>query len=784
MAWVAARLDVPEIGGQHRSSGFGSSWEHLLAELERLDLVLRHQVEVVRRRAGPGAEPHDPLSGYYIPEAEVDDLLAGPHGVLSVATAPLPASDVAADAIAARAAQGSRNGVRLRLLDLATAFGLERPDLDAVVACLAVELDRRYERLYGYLHDDVTRRLPSVGLVLALSGGDLAARIAGRARFTPSAPLVRHAVLGFDVPPDRPPISLLDTAIRLSPRIVGFLLEDDEPDEALAGIVDRVSPPAVVDALDGLTDDGTAARIAALAEQCGGCVAVHLQGPRGVGKRAVALEVSRLLGRPLLVVRSAILAAGPTDRRQDLLRLVTREARLQGALVYWDDVDALVADDREPNLGTFLTELEADGGVAILAGHSPWPAREPAGRPFLRVTLPVPVAAQRRALWARALATGPGAPHPDQLDHSDRFDHPDQFDHAGQPDQSGQLDQSDQPDHSGQPDIEVLASTFRFTAGQIEDVVATARTLALHRDPHRPTVRHDDVTTASRLRAQRGLAGVGRRVHSEYQWDDLILPQERKDQLREIADLVRQRGRVREEWGFARTAPAGGGVNVLFSGPPGTGKTMAASVLANTLGVDLYAIDLASTVSKYIGETEKNLAQVFDEAAASNAILFFDEADALFGKRTQVRDAHDRYANLETSYLLQKLEDHSGVVVLATNLRKNMDDAFVRRIQTTVEFPAPGVPERLRIWHGVWPAAAPLAADVDLAALARQVDLPGGYLRNIAVGAAFLAAATGEAITMAHLVRATRAEYQKLGKILSDGELLSVAGAGEVGNDD
>jgi SpoVK/Ycf46/Vps4 family AAA+-type ATPase len=197
---------------------------------------------------------------------------------------------------------------------------------------------------------------------------------------------------------------------------------------------------------------------------------------------------------------------------------------------------------------------------------------------------------------------------------------------------------------------------------------------------------------------------------------------------------------------------------------------MAADVLAHTLGLDLYKIDLSSVVSKYIGETEKNLARIFEEARTSNAILFFDEADALFGKRTQVRDAHDRYANIEISYLLQKMEAYAGIVILASNLRKNLDDAFVRRLHFVIEFPMPGVDDRRRIWQQIWPAAAPRDPALDLEFMARRIEVAGGAIRNIALASAFLAASNGGVVTMQHLIRATQREYQKMGKVLTSGE--------------
>jgi SpoVK/Ycf46/Vps4 family AAA+-type ATPase len=221
---------------------------------------------------------------------------------------------------------------------------------------------------------------------------------------------------------------------------------------------------------------------------------------------------------------------------------------------------------------------------------------------------------------------------------------------------------------------------------------------------------------------------------------------------------------VEQDWGFGGKMALGRGICALFAGPSGTGKTMAASVLARSLHLDLYRVDLAQTVSKYIGETEKNLDRVFRAAEAADAVLFFDEADALFGKRSEVKDAHDRYANLEVGYLLQKMEEYDGLAILATNLRQHIDEAFTRRLRCIVEFPFPDQDGRLRIWRTVFPSAAPLAEDVDLPALARQVRLAGGNIRNIALSAAFLAASDGAPIGQAHLLRAARSEYVKVGR--------------------
>ena len=236
---------------------------------------------------------------------------------------------------------------------------------------------------------------------------------------------------------------------------------------------------------------------------------------------------------------------------------------------------------------------------------------------------------------------------------------------------------------------------------------------------------------------------------------------------------------VYDQWGFEQKLSLGKGLNVLFAGPSGTGKTMAAEIMAGELGLELYKIDLSSIVSKYIGETEKNLSRIFTEAETSNVILFFDEADALFGKRTEVRDSHDRYANIEVNYLLQKMEEYDGVVILATNFRRNMDDAFVRRMHFTVEFPLPDAADRLRIWEKAWPQATPCSPDLDLEFMARQFEIAGAGIRNIALAAAFLAASNGGKVNMAHLLHGTRREFQKMGKVVSEREFEMSGAAGK-----
>jgi SpoVK/Ycf46/Vps4 family AAA+-type ATPase len=273
---------------------------------------------------------------------------------------------------------------------------------------------------------------------------------------------------------------------------------------------------------------------------------------------------------------------------------------------------------------------------------------------------------------------------------------------------------------------------------------------------------------ACRIQARPRLDGLAQRIEPSAMWDDLVLPEPQKQLLRQIALQVRHRSKVYQTWGFASKGARGLGISALFAGPSGTGKTMAGEVLANELRLDLYRIDLSQVVSKYIGETEKNLRRVFDSAEGGAAILLFDEADALFGKRSEVKDSHDRYANIEVGYLLQRMEVYRGLAILTTNRKEALDDAFLRRIRFVVEFPFPEAPQRAEIWRRVFPCQTPTEG-LRIDRLAR-LSAAGGNIYNIAMGAAFLAADAGEPVRMSHLLAAARSEFMKLERPITDSE--------------
>jgi DNA replication protein DnaC len=711
---------------------FENSLQHILAELERIDLLVEAHVHRARRM-----HKNDEFQGLYISEQDIDALLARPIGLPSWAVAFRIGEDselatglaTMRALIDRRARAALALGIDLRLPNLALGFNLSSFDVDAILICLAAHLDLGYEKLYAYLQDDVTRRHPSVDLVQNLVCASLDEKLDARARFSPNAPLLKYQLITLVEEPDRAKGSLLNCYLNLDRRISNYLLGQDEIDSRLARNVTLVEPAASLQ--DMILPSDLFRRLQELFEnhRGGQRLSFYFQGRYGVGKRSAAGALCRAEGLRLLVVDCEHLVPDPAEL-DATARLILREAKLHRAGLFCHNVDALLTSNPRTSLISLLKELQDRQRPVFLAGEIAWePSDAPDLPPFVRIEFPPPAYPGRMLFWGRFLDDAV----------------------VGDIDTAG------------------LANKFRFTGGQIRDAVFTARGLARARDPHNPFPNMLDLLEACRLQSNRKLAALATRMVPRYTWADIVLPHDKMRQLREIRNAVEYRSIVYDQWGFDDKLSMGKGLSLLFAGPSGTGKTMAAEVMACELGLDLYKIDLSTVISKYIGETEKNLARIFAEAATSNAILFFDEADALFGKRSEVRDSHDRYANIEINYLLQRMEEYEGTVILATNLRKNMDDAFVRRIQFTIEFPFPNFEQRLAIWQKVWPHGAP-RQDLDLEFMARRFEMSGGNIRNIALAAAFLGAEDGGCVRMKHLIRATWQEYQKMGKVVMEGE--------------
>ncbi|MFE9931556.1 ATP-binding protein [Streptomyces sp. NPDC005533] len=667
---------------------------HLWTRLRLVEERVRRAVEL-RRAVDP--DPDDPYRGQYLTPEAAARVLDGPNGPGLPALAP--------DA----PPPGSPLDV------LATRFALEPLDLDLLLVALAPDLDARFERLYGYLNDDLTRRRPTVGLALELCGRTGVA--AARFRLSPTAPLVAGGLLEV-TEPERPPLSRV---LAVPDRVTAHLLGDTSPD------------PRLADVLAAATDDPAVepAELArAVAAAGSGTRHVHLRA-RGGDPAGLAVAALHAYGPAPLALDAAALA--PHARAlPELARAVAREARLTGAGVLLGPLEELPEqpDERVRVLRTLCTVLR---GIPLFTyGTSGW---EPAWAAATPVTLTVaaPTPERHATRWRHALERAAG-------------------------------------EHGAAGDADALArsvSAHRLDAGQLRRAADTAvRTAALDGRPLSP----DDLRTAVRAQNGAGLARLARRVEPAVGWDDLVLPAPTHRRLRELAVRARHRDQVLGQWGMRPGGGRGRGVIALFAGSSGTGKTMSAEVVAADLGMDLYVVDLSTVVDKYVGETEKNLERIFTEASAVNAVLLFDEADAIFGKRSEVKDAHDKHANMESAYLLQRMESFDGLAILTTNLRANLDEAFTRRLDVVADFPVPDAAQRLALWERCLGGRLPRAGDLDLAFCADRFELAGGSIRACAVTAAYFAAAAGEPLTMGQVVKAVAQEYRKLGRLVLESE--------------
>lgn len=701
--------------------------------LQRLDRLLERAVVAAQTAYGSEAAT-DPYRGLHISQQEVEQLLAREPGASLFQRDGDNDTQRSPDDFFSYPA---RYGTRLAWFQ--QTFGLSDFDLDVVVIALAPEIDRRYERLYAYLQDDVTCKQPTVDLALNLFCPSAAARLMRRNHFAPDAPLLRHGLLHLVGDRNQVKSTLLAQYLQLDEQVIRLLLGQKGLGTQLVPFCQLVPPTVFLKELH-INPEIKQALSVLVVQDWQRCqpLRLYFQGSDRISKRRTAEALAAEVKAPLLAVDLARIVEAKVDFESTLKRLF-REAWFQNALLYLDGLDVVQSNDQAISYQCLLAAVAENRGITILSGVQPWAG----ARGIVTVPFTLPDFAQRRRCWQTHLTA------------------------AG-------IDLNE-------VELDALVDRFRLTPDQIADALTvacnTARWQAAARggegeitESESQILKSVDLYAAARVQSGHDLATLARKIEPNYSMDDIVLPGEQKTQLRELCNHAKYRHIVYGEWGFEGKMSLGKGLNVLFSGPPGTGKTMAAGVIAGELQLDLYQIDLSQMVSKYIGETEKNLNRVFTSAANSNAILLFDEADALFGKRTQVGDAHDRYANIEVGYLLQKMEEYEGVAILTTNVRSNMDEAFVRRLRFIVEFPFPDRMQRVRIWQGIWPGATPRHSDIDWDWFAERFELAGGNIRNVALAAAFLAADDGGVVMRHHLIQAIRREYQKMGKVLMSGE--------------
>ena len=719
---------------------YADNLEHLLDELARIDRLIRIYFEVFW--ADP-SEPMDEFRGLYISEAEISALLNS--GNFGTDSKKLPDSETEKleemrRDIDTRKIETLIYGKELRLQTLSELFSLDPFEVYVLLIGLAPELDLKYEKVYSYLQNDVTRKRPGVDLALNLLCQTAEEKIKARAYFSRESPLVKNCLIYLEGKEtggnSEGQQSLLSAHIKIDERIIDFLLGFDEPDPRIRDFSYIMETKRSFEGLvlpEGLKNrlkDSVSWHILNKAP-----LKFFFEGPEGSGKQIAAEAACTDLGTDLFIVDSRALLK---SRFPEIVTLVLRESLLQDSALYLENFDSLLADNEteiketEIPVKNLLQDLRNFPKEVFLAGRRFSERREDLiNNGFLPFSFPLPPYLLRKKLWESCL--------------------------------EGNCILSEDID------LKELAGKFRFTGGQIKKVVSTAREIARAKNPDVPALSAEILYESCKVRSNQKLSGLAVKISPHYSWEDIVLPKDTLEQLKEVCNFVKYRGTVYSDWGFEKKLSLGKGLNVLFSGPSGTGKTMAAEILAREVRLDLYKIDLSSIVSKYIGETEKNLNKIFREAETSNAILFFDEADALFGKRSEVKDAHDRYANIETAYLLQKMEEHEGTVILASNFRKNMDDAFLRRLHFTIEFQVPDEKSRELIWRHTFPVETPLEDEVNFVFLSK-FKLTGGNIKNIALSASFLAAGGSGRVGMEQIIRATKREYQKIGKLFTEAD--------------
>jgi hypothetical protein len=673
--------------------------------LARMDILATRVARAVARRRARDTDPNDRFRGLYISGQRAEELLSRqpPASRRALWDGDLVAALACLDQEAA-AAEDRHEVVRLRLLG--RDFGLTALDVELLLVAMAPDLEPRFEQLYGYLNDDVSRRRASIGLAFELCDAEpLQATMRGR--LGAHSPLLSGQLL-FIEDCDRP---FLSRALRVPDRVVAHLLGSDEPDPSLL--------PVLAPAVPG----GRGTELIAAAFRGGTSLVYVREGVHSAAKSFVAASLEQA-GTPGVFVDLDHCSGGNSA---SLAATAAREARLCGGALVVSGLDGLRQDD-----ATQIRQWAGVPGLVVLIGSKCW---DPywARRAPLVVEAPARSDGDRQADWARSLE-GSGAP--------------------------------EQP-------LQDAVAAYRMAPEQVALAASAARQLARSRGER---VSREDILQGARSQNAAGLEQLARRRGPAASWSDLVLPEGAKAALRSLSARVRHGQRVYQQWGLGGSSQIRG-VTGLFTGESGTGKTMAAEVVAGSLGLDLYIIELSTVVDKYIGETEKNLDRIFVEAERVNGVLLFDEADAIFGKRSEVKDARDRYANIEVAYLLQRMEQFRGVALLTTNLRANIDDAFLRRIDMLVEFPLPDQQGRAEIWRKQLGRGVPLAPDVDIDFLANAFELSGGNIRNIVLTAAFDAAEKDTSLSMQHLVHAVASEYRKLGRLCVEPEFGSYLGA-------
>ena len=714
---MTTAVQAPLAKADHRVIWRDGNALHLHAHLDRLRLLLRRRSLWVRERWGVrSARTSDVVDDSQLDAALAESSEAEEAAFFSASpdVLALDRRIVAAELELEAAAQEMSRAQSAPAIDvLQRVFRLSTFERDVVLFALAAEMDGAFERAFAYAHDDLRRGFATVRLALETLCAPGSERLAMRDAFLPERPLRRARILECAQWDATVPMS--QRCLQLDDRITDFLRGVDRLDERLGRFLRPLPPPFLPEEHESVAEEVSDC----LAAPRTSWIVVNLLGDVDRGARDVAAAACELVSATAYEIDVPRLAAEPPAAQSDLLSLLGRDALLS-RLVYLADANDADSSGLERRTLTELAERLA--APLIVVSREAWSAAVDVSV----ARMPALSRAAQAELWARALSAS---------------------------------------DATMLPAVSEVVQQFDFGPPRIARAAAVAHDRARRRGTPASLA---DIWDACREQHGTALDDVARRIEPSSAWRDIVLPDSALTQLHDLATQVRQRSRVYETWGFGEQLRRGRGVTALFAGASGTGKTMAAEVLANELRLDLYRVDLSSVVSKWVGDTEKKLRLVFDAAEERGVIVLFDEADALFTARTDVRDSHDRYANLEVNYLLQRMEDYTGLAILATNRRSALDEGFIRRLRFVVDFPFPDVDHRRRIWEQVFPERT-ATVGLDHAALAR-LELSGGNIRAIAVAAAFLAAGDDEPVGMRHVMRAAAREYAKLRKVIAASE--------------
>jgi len=716
---------------------YATATEYVHDQLVLLDLLLEAAMYDINHSTVDNSRKQSPFKGMFLSEHDAQTLLEDEQKFLQLDAEQQELISKIEHMISLRLQQNIEQQCLLPIQQLEQRFELDYLDLRLIVVSLAPHVNRKYLKLYGYLQDDLTCQYVTLDLLLKLCCRNREEHEQVYARMGSAASRLKLIFTSFSnqsvVTKDA---SLLVEPIILEARILHFLLElawqyNGHLSSVHYNPVNKASIILPIKVQQFLYKK----MLKYIEDSSNTPFSMLLIGASGSGKTLHTQHLVHALGRSMLEIKASAL---PTEQEQfnSVITHFLFEAKLLHAIPVIVDLDQLVPEEQWSDQNNRFIQLQTC--LRSWKDHI-----------IFHTNLPIPFSLTNNYAKTNSLVIH--IPSLTVIESSELWQYYASLELELNANQALQL-----------------ATKFQFTSGQIFSAILQARKLKEWAQLDTNHVAQDDIywiQQAAHELIHHGLQHKAVKLQSKWGWNDLVLPKETLELLQQACHRVENRHVIMHEWGFDALLPYGRGVSMLFTGPPGTGKTMSALVMAKAMNTELYRVDLTRVVSKYIGETEKNLGEIFDRARLSGAILFFDEADALFGKRSEVKDAHDKYANMETSYLLQKMEEYEGLTILATNFSQNLDEAFMRRIQYVIKFPFPDATQREQLWQSILPYSY-TSGEIDTAFLAKTFELTGGPIKNIVLTAAYLAVQGQSKLSMQHLIEAAIQEYKKTGKLL------------------